>query len=425
MGRHVYLSLALLSLLLNMMGCAAAGGGQTQEQIFVSDAGNNRLLIYNAPLSTGHNASVVLGQAAFDAQAAPIPPTAQSMNLPFGVALDSSGNLYVADSGNCRVLQFSPPFTNGQAANFALGQASGATNLTTNVCDVGWAGIGQPSGMAFDSTGNLWVADGGNSRVLMYPKANLVAGGSATVVLGQTDQSGSSCNQGSIAMNPATPKTLCLGLFFGGSGGGIAFDSSGNLWVSDTSNSRVVMYPPANQVTNGAATVELGQPAGALAFNSADSNNGGVTANTLAYPAGLAFDSSGNLWTADAINSRVLMYPKANLGTNGAAATLVLGQPAFAPMFPLSSCNADSSIGPSTLAIPIGVGFDKSGNLLVMDSANNRMLQFMSPFKNSMNATLALGQQALTNGDPNGGGESAATLYTGLAPYCLLVDYGF
>jgi secreted PhoX family phosphatase len=405
------------------MGCSG-GSSQRAEQIFVSDAGNNRLLIYNAPLSMGKNAGVVLGQAAFDAQAAPIPPTAQSMNLPLGVALDSSGNLYVADSSNCRVLQFSPPFALGQAANFALGQASGATNLTTNVCGVGWAGLSQPSGMAFDSTGNLWVADGGNNRVLMYPKANLVAGGSATVVLGQADQSGSSCNQGVTTQNPATPKTLCLGLGpFGGSGGGIAFDSSGNLWVSDTSNSRVLMYPPANMVTNGAATVELGQPAGALAFNSADPNSSGVTANSLAYPAGIAFDSSGNLWTADALNSRVLMYPKANLGTNGAAATLVLGQPAFTSLLPLSSCNADSNIGPSTLAIPIGIGFDNSGNLLVLDSGNNRMLQFVSPFKNNMNATLALGQQTLTNGDPNPGGESAATLYTNLFPYCLLVYY--
>jgi hypothetical protein len=84
--RYICLSLALTSLLLVLMGCSG-GSSQRAEQIFVSDAGNNRLLIYNAPLSMGKNAGVVLGQAAFDAQAAPIPPTAQSMNLPLGVAL--------------------------------------------------------------------------------------------------------------------------------------------------------------------------------------------------------------------------------------------------------------------------------------------------------------------------------------------------
>ncbi|MDE1764930.1 MAG: DUF839 domain-containing protein, partial [Thaumarchaeota archaeon] len=104
---------------------------------------------------------------------------------------------------------------------------------------------------------------------------------------------------------------------------GNVFDSSGNLWVADTENNRVLMYSKTNLGTNGAAaTVVLGQNS----FTSKSNDEDQLSASSLNNPDGITFDSAGNLWVADMKNNRVLMYSKTNLGTNGAAATVVLGQ---------------------------------------------------------------------------------------------------
>jgi hypothetical protein len=169
------------------------------------------------------------------------------------------------------------------------------------------------------------------------------------------------------------------------------------------------MYPPANLVTGGSATAELGQPAGATAFTSNTFNNGGISATSLARPTCLAFDAAGNLWAGDQVTNRVLMYAKADLATNGAAATVELGQPA-ATAFTSGTAN-NGGIGPSTLNFPEGLAFDSSGRIFVSDALvdNNRTLVFAPPFTNGMNATLVLGQADFVTVTPNAGGESAAT----------------
>ena len=393
--------LGIVSLLVVAALLFACGG--SPRPLFVADSGNNRVLVYYADITTGQSASVALGQAGFNTNAAPAPPTAASMSDPVWVAVDRSGNLYVSDWLNCRVLQFNPPFTTNMPATLAIGQASGATNLTTGTCLSGAAataiGLDGPTGMGFDGVGNLWVADGPNGRVLKYP-APITAGEAATVALGQTTTGASlGCNQGGAV----SATTLCNPI-------GLAFDSAGNLWVADELNNRVLMYLPANLVTNGAATVELGQPV-ATAFISNTANNGGVSAASLFNPLGLAFDSAGNLWVADYHNNRVLMYTKIDLVVNGAPATLELGQP-VATAFTSSTPN-NGGIGPSTLALPVGVAFDSSGRIFVSDAPAllgvNRTLVFAPPFSNGMIASLVLGQADFVTGTPNTGGESAAT----------------
>jgi sugar lactone lactonase YvrE len=311
--------------------------------LFVVDQNNNRVLWDHFP------SSAALGQTSFTASAAPAPPTAASMSHPYGAAVDSHGNLFVSDLGNCRVLQFQPSFTTGMSATLAVGQASGATNLTTGTCLNGASatatGLGEPRGLALDGSGNLWVADASNSRVLSY-LATITAGETATVALGQTSTGASlTCNEGGAQPNAGT---LCAP-------SGLAFDSFGNLWVADTQNNRVLMYPPASLVTGGAATVELGQPSGATAFTSNAFNNGGISPTSLDGPTGLAFDSGGNLWVADSLNNRVLMYPPASLvAPGGGAATVELGQPLGATAFTSNTVN-NGGIGASTLSNPVGV----------------------------------------------------------------------
>jgi hypothetical protein len=141
-----------------------AGCGGHHTQLFVADGGNNHILVYDAPFVTGQSAVTVLGQAAFNTAAVPNPPTAASMARP-NVMIDTSGTLYVSDANNCRVLQFKPPFTTGMNAILAIGQATGAGNLTSNTCLQGVAatasGLDIPVGLALDSAGNLWAVVSG------------------------------------------------------------------------------------------------------------------------------------------------------------------------------------------------------------------------------------------------------------------------
>ncbi len=81
----------------------------------------------------------------------------------------------------------------------------------------------------------------------------------------------------------------------------LALDSSGNLYIADATNNRVLYYPAG--ITT--ATRVYGQPG----FTTNTGNNGGVSATSLSYPAGVALDGSGNLFVADDSNNRVLMFP--------------------------------------------------------------------------------------------------------------------
>src|SRR5579885_1962874 len=273
-------------------------------------------------------------------------------------------------------------FSSGQLASHVLGQSS----FTTNVNIVSAHGQNSPNNFAFDSSGNLWVADSFNNRILMYPSSSLSTNGaSATVELGQpsgTAFTSSTANNGGLSASTLSFPN-CL-----------AFDSSGNLWVADSNNNRILKYPSSSLSTNGAsATVELGQPSG-TAFTSNTFNNGGISASTLNNPSCLAFDSSGNLWVADQYNNRILMYPSSSLSTNGASATVELGQPSGTAF---TSNNADNPPTSSSLNSPQGIAFS-SGNLWVTDSSNNRILMYPSSSlsTNGASATVELGQPSGT-----------------------------
>src|SRR5208283_968294 len=165
---------------------------------------------------------------------------------------------------------------------------------------------------------------------------------------------------------------------------GLAF-SGANLWVADTSNNRVLEYL-SPFATGQAASVELGQAAGATAFTTslANQNLAFPTAQTLYTPLGVAADSSGNVWVADSGNNRVLEFTPAF--SNGEAASLVMGQPSFLTNLPSTSA--------SSANVPRDVNFDATGNMWITDSANNRVMEITlgGGFTNDKAATLVVGQ---------------------------------
>jgi sugar lactone lactonase YvrE len=189
------------------------------------------------------------------------------------MTFDSSGNLWATDGLNSRVLEFKLPFSNGMAASLELGQPSGATEFTSFAANNGGisaASLYDPAQPAFDGDGNLWVVEWGNSRVLEYvpPFSNGMA---ATLELGQPS--------GATAFTTNAKSTTQSGLR---APYGISFDSSGNIHVVDSANSRVMIFePPFSNGMN--ATAVFGQ---ANLTTGSINQGGAVGANTLNQPFG-------------------------------------------------------------------------------------------------------------------------------------------
>jgi secreted PhoX family phosphatase len=183
--------------------------------------------------SSGQAATLVIGQSLLTARDDGV--GAAGLGSPAGVAFDSHGDLWVADFSNGRVLEYTPPFTTDEAASLVIGQSS----FTTSTATTSATGMYGPVGIAFDSHGDLWVADSGNNRVLEYA-APLTSGEAASLVIGQSSFT---------AENEATNAT---GL---GYPVGVAFDSSGDLWVADNGNNRVLEYAGPSTSSVSSSTV--------------------------------------------------------------------------------------------------------------------------------------------------------------------------
>jgi hypothetical protein len=374
MGALVCLAASLLT------GVALATDGVVvATPLVVPDQGNNRVLIYFSPIiGNDQPANIVIGQPDFTSSAAGTSST--TLNAPAAYALDSHGNLYVSDSGNCRVLKFAAPLTTGEAASLVIGEpdfntaCGGATSASS---------LSKTGAVAIDVHGNLWAADSGNNRVLRF-LAPLKNGKAASIVVGQPDYVTNTC------VAPPTAYSLCNPV-------GVTFDLDGILWVADSQNSRVLGYrAPGKKML---ADVEYGQPA-ATAFTSNSPDNGGVSASSLFGPNGISFDTSNRLWVADTENNRVLVFPR-QFHHNGLPASVVLGQPDFTS----SSLNQGGTApSASTLFFPYGI-VALGSNMWVGDTNNNRTLQFTLPVSNDASASLVLGQPDVVSNASNQGGS--------------------
>jgi len=339
--------------------------------LWVSDANNSRVLEYKPPFSTGMLASLVLGQAKYvglnPIVEEPPPPAQNNLAEPAGLAFDPSGNLWVADLLNSRVLEYKPPFSTGMNASLVIGQA----NFTSNVGKATQTTLYNPFGIAFDRSGNLWVADYLNSRVLEYSRP-FSTGMGASLVVGQTNFTAGAQAASQTGLFDAT---------------GVSFDPSGNLWIADTGNSRVLEYKPP---------FSTGMPASIVVGESGFNTTIGVDPRTrLYYPISLGFDQAGNLWVADEIN-RILGYsPPFNIGMS---TSVVIGQPDLRTLVP--------HLTQSSLRAPTGLAFDPSGNLWVADTFNSRILEYLG------GATATMATDTKTTGGAASADHSAQTSMT-------------
>jgi sugar lactone lactonase YvrE len=157
-----------------------------QGRLYVADTNNNRVLEYDTPLSGDTTADRVFGQPDFnhnnDNHSS---PNATGLDNPFGVALDGQGRLFVPDTNNNRVLEYDAPLASGMPANRVFGQPDFTHNARNNGGTVSATSLDTPDGVGLDGWGNLYVADFGNNRVLEY-YTPLVTAKAADRVFGQS-----------------------------------------------------------------------------------------------------------------------------------------------------------------------------------------------------------------------------------------------
>ncbi len=345
-------------------------------ELFVADAGNNRVLVLPPPFA---NASRVLGQTNFDGNA-PNYIEGKELFLYAGLtaaagtaAVDTKSNpprLYVADTWNNRVLGYrdARKVKPGDPADIVIGQPNllrSVPNYPTNDANQrSEVSLLFPTGLAVDAAGNLWVADTGNSRVLRFPKPSFDPPGNlpqANLVLGQS----------SFYVRNTDPTRRTMGAPYG-----LAFSPEGHLFVSDVAHNRVLLFlkPPEGDFSSGMeATAHFGQP-------DFTTSSPGTDNNRMNGPRGIALDTSARLYVADTGNNRVVIYSQAPIMRPG-------DDPS--PAFVLTASTSASV----RLRNPFGVAVSPiTGEIWVTDTAASRILRYPEysflPASNAANGAI-------------------------------------
>jgi hypothetical protein len=256
--------------------CQIGAGGRK----LVISASDHRVLIWNpTPTASGAPASTVLGQPSFYDS---VPGSgAADLNTPCGVWTDGT-RLAIADTGNNRVLIWTVfPTTNKQPATLVLGQpdfgSSGAPSPPTGATMRG------PHSVYSDGE-RFFVADYGNSRVLVWRSFPKASGQPADLAVGQPDLASRGIGRVASQLNGAS---------------GVATIGD-HLFVSDPNNNRVLVFAPIPTTSGRSASAVLGQP-------SFDTNSAETTQTTLRFPGDLAVNGN-KLYVTDMLNNRVLRF---------------------------------------------------------------------------------------------------------------------
>lgn len=170
----------------------------------------DKVFRFDPPFSNFMNASLVLGKADFYlTYSALAPVTASTASFSPGIDVDNDNNVWVTDIYNNRILKFLPPFSNGMNANMVIGQPdfiSREPNITGGPVPK-QNSLDSPAGLDMDKYGNLWVADEDNQRVLRFdpPFSDFM---NASLVLGATDFTARNINYGVPNCAPITNQTI-------------------------------------------------------------------------------------------------------------------------------------------------------------------------------------------------------------------------
>jgi len=303
------------------LGVAVDGTGN----IYIADSLNNTI----RRVSAGGTISTYAGNSVPGNSGDGGAPTSAQLNAPEGVAVDAAGNLYIADTQNHKVRKISGGAINTFAGNGTAGFSGDGGAATA-------ASLNEPFAVALDAAGNVYIAEFGNNRVRKVDTKGIITTVAGNGVSGYSGDGGAAT--GAQLNGPQS----------------VAVDAAGNLYIADTANNRV------RQVTPGGMIGTIG--GNGLAGYAAD----GVPAvNTqVGNPTGVAVDAAGNLYVADGSARVRKIYPSGIIATiAGTGARGYTGDGGAATSARLSD--------------PSAVAVDTTGNVYVADTLNNavRLLQ--------------------------------------------------
>ena len=323
-----------------------------------------------------------------------IPAVSAPVQLPKGIAIDASGNLYIADYLNYLIRKVTANAAGTLDGNSLISTVAGNGNpgFSGDGGPANQASIASPTGLALDGAGNLYFADTNNDVIRKIDTAGVI-----TTVAGQSRTAGYTGDGG-----PAIAATL-------DHPEGVAFDLAGNLLIADTHNNRIrvvslgAVTPTISTLATGALDLPSQmavQADGTLLISNTGSNQvlefrsgslsvlagsgvrgdngdgGAATAAQLNQPVGIAVDPAGNIYIADQGNNRLRVVDAASQKISTVAGT---GSESFA-----GDCSADASAppnlcGPQTGASfngPWSVQFSPLGELYLSDPFHNRVRRF-------------------------------------------------
>jgi sugar lactone lactonase YvrE len=331
--------------------------------VYVADSGNQTIRRITASGTVTTLAGTVGVAGSSDGPAG----TAQ-FQIPFGLSMSNTGNLYVADSGNSTIRVVTPQGVVSTLAGRPGLPGGGDGPAAT-------AGFNGPRAVSSDAAGNIFVADANNNTLRKITPAGVVSTlAGAFLVPGSADGTGNAAR------------------FSGASG--VASDASGNLVVADTLNHTIRRVSSAEVVTTVAGAVAV-----------SGTSNGTGAAAQFSAPSGAVADSAGNLYVADTANHAIRKITKA------AVVSTFAGTPG-------TSGHANGTGGAASFWSPTGIAIDTSGNLYVADRDNSVIRRI-----DSSGAVITLAGQVGVRGpddgasgvarfgNPQGVAFAAATLY--------------
>ncbi|MCW5980370.1 MAG: hypothetical protein KIT09_19970 [Bryobacteraceae bacterium] len=334
----------------------------------------------------------------------------RELNTPYAVAVDrTSGALYVADTGNNRVLGWRNPAAaaNGSQADIVIGQRDRFSNGAIGPGSL-VSGLNRPTGLAVDANGHLYVIDAGNNRIVRYKRPFEQPDDTKLVdlVIGQTSVTGAGAATAINRIRPISPSQD-----IGNVATGLAFDSQGNLYFTDTGNHRVLRFPASRLGESAPHGPDADLILGQAEFDSSTqpniNNNTRQDKSVMREPNCLAFDSRGRLYVADRLN-RVLVFAPPVVPRQ--SATRIMGRYVATPGSPAKPAINDFSLGVTLTATrwlpPTGI-FTIGEIVFVVDTAAHRIMRYSSydtwaPESSlySPSATAVIGQANLTSDSP-------------------------
>ena len=289
------------------------------DYIYVADTGNNRIRQIGPD---GVITTIAGSEDGGDGSA-----MSAQLSVPRGVAVDADDNLYIADTGNNQIHKLDDEGIVTVAGAGGLGDGGPATN----------ARLLDPTGLAIDVDGTIYITDSGNNRV-----RKVDVEGTITTLAG-TGEEGEGGDGG-----PATEAQLYYPL-------GVVIDSEGNVYISDTFNNRIRKVDSEGIITTFAGTGERGR------FEADEIGDGGpATEGKLRGPTGLAFDAEGSLYITDFGNRRIR-----KVDTKGIITT-------FAGTGERSFSGDDGPAGEAQFSSPLGFEIDGDGNFYLTDRYYDR-----------------------------------------------------